>query len=350
MRNPFIEKPIWTLLYLLWWILPGSINSFVLWKAFNLPLSLSISDALISYLIFAIIGLSIWYMVRYAFFESQDWKKTIQMNLLSMGIIFVIWIGASYGIITLISLDLSAIFASTILWRFLLFLPVYLLLIFSYFLFSSLKKINDQDLHAAKIENLIRSAELDMLKAQINPHFLFNSLNSASSLTTSNPEKAQEMIINISDFFRYTLISSKNQFTKLETEVEHALLYLEIEKSRFGDKIQLNCSLPKDLNNVEIPSLILQPLVENAIKHGIYESTKPINIDFFFKNIGDKIKITIENEIDIDAGNSKKGTETGLLNISKRLELAYQESNLLSYQKKENLFSVTIWIPINKTI
>ena len=158
------------------------------------------------------------------------------------------------------------------------------------------------------------------------------------------------MIINISDFFRYTLISSKNQFTKLETEVEHALLYLEIEKSRFGDKIQLNCSLPKDLNNVEIPSLILQPLVENAIKHGIYESTKPINIDFFFKNIGDKIKITIENEIDIDAGNSKKGTETGLLNISKRLELAYQESNLLSYQKKENLFSVTIWIPINKTI
>lgn len=224
MRNPFIEKPIWTLLYLLWWILPGSIHSFVLWKAFNLPLSLSISDALISYLIFAIIGLSIWYMVRYAFFESQDWKKTIQMNLLSMGIIFVIWIGASYGIITLISLDLSAIFASTILWRFLLFLPVYLLLIFSYFLFSSLKKINDQDLHAAKIENLIRSAELDMLKAQINPHFLFNSLNSASSLTTSNPEKAQEMIINISDFFRYTLISSKNQFTKLETEVEHALL------------------------------------------------------------------------------------------------------------------------------
>jgi len=346
MRNPYIQKPIWTLLYISWWILPGSIHSFVLWKAYNLNIQPAIIDSAISFSIFAIIGLSLWYMVRYTYFDKENKSNVIKMHIISMLIIFLLWIGISYGIITLISNDLSSIFISTIIWRALLFLPVYLLLISSYYLFSSIQQINEQDIYKSEMKSQIRSAELDMLKAQINPHFLFNSLNSASSLTTSNPEKAQEMIINISDFFRYTLVSSKNQFTSLENEIEQSLLYLEIEKGRFGDKIIISCKLPEEYNSIKVPSLILQPLIENAVKHGIYESTKPINIEFSFIKVGDKLKISIVNEIDNTSEGSRVGTQTGLQNVNKRLEITYGQTNLMSYEKTEDVFRVTLWIPI----
>ncbi len=350
MRNPFLKKPIWIILYTLWWILPSSIHSFVLWKAFELPLSNVLIDASISFTILAVIGLSLWYMVRYTFNDSENWQKSLQTHLIAMGIIFALWIGSTYGIITLISNDYSSSFEPTILWRLLLFLPVYLLIISSYYLFSSLDKLNNQELQKSKMEAMVRSAELDTLKSQINPHFLFNSLNSASSLTLTNPNKAQEMIINISDFFRFTLMSSKNQFTNLAKELEHALLYIEIEKGRFGEKIQVNAELPQELEDVEVPSLILQPLIENAIKHGVYESSKEVAINFLFEHIGDKIKIRIENQIDEANGSAKKSTATGLNNVTKRLELAYGQKNLLMTEKTEDSFAVSIWIPLNQEI
>lgn len=349
MRNPFIQKPIWTFLYISWWILPGSIHSFVLYKAYNIHTQYAIADSAISFSILAIIGLSLWYMVKYAFIDNDNKSNILQMHLISLAVIFVIWSFISYGIISLLAIETSSIFASTIIWRALLFVPVYLLIIFSYYLFSSLQQIKDQDLYNSEMENQVKSAELNMLKAQINPHFLFNSLNSASSLTTSSPEKAQEMIINISDFFRYTLVSSKNQFSSLEQEIEHALLYLEIEKGRFGDKIIINCDLPVEYNDIKVPALILQPLVENAVKHGIYESTKPIKIEFSFINIGDKLRITIENDIDSSSEGSKVGTQTGLQNVNKRLEISYGQKDLMKFEKQENRFKVQIWIPISET-
>ncbi len=347
MKNPFLQKPIWTLLYISWWILPGSIHSFVLWKAYNMQIQQALIDSSISYSILAIIGLSLWFMVRFTRFDDKNKINIIQMHLFSLAIIFVLWTALSYGFIALISNKVSLLFATTLIWRGLLFLPVYLLLIFSYYLFSSIQRINDQDNYKLEMQNQIRLAELEMLKAQINPHFLFNSLNSASSLTISNPEKAQEMIINISNFFRYTLVSSKKKYTTLEKEIEQALLYLEIEKGRFGDKISIECSIPEEYLNIEIPALILQPLVENAIKHGIYESIKALRIKFDFKNIGDKLKISIENDIDTSSEGSKVGTQTGLQNVKKRLEITYGQKNLMTYEKSANSFIVTIWIPIN---
>ena len=346
MRNPILQKGLWTILYFFWWILPSSIHSFVLWKTYKFPIYNIILDSIISFTIFAIIGLSLWYMVRYTFINSTNWKKNLQSNLVAMTLIFLIWIASSYGILYIISSNYSSNFESTILWRFLLFIPVYLLIISIYFSLSSLSKIRDQELQTALMESMVQKAEYNLLKSQINPHFLFNSLNSASSLTITNPEKAQEMIINISDFFRFTLLSSKNQYTSLYKEIENALLYLEIEKGRFGDRIKINSNLPSNLEDIEVPSLILQPLVENAIKHGVYESSKTINISFEFKNISDKIRIRIENEIPENNGSAKKSTATGLNNVRKRLELAYQQEGLLTTEIIDNVFIVNIWIPI----
>jgi sensor histidine kinase YesM len=346
MRNPYFQKPIWAGLYIIWWILPSSIHSFVLWKVYNIQLNEAIIDSAISFSILSLIGLSIWYMVRYSNIDNDNKVNIIRMHIIALLTILTIWLAISYGVIGLISNNLIIIFKSTVFWRILLFLPVYLLLIFSYFLFSSTQQIIDQDVYKSEMEKQIRSAELNMLKAQINPHFLFNSLNSASALTISDPNKAQEMIINISDFFRYTLVSAKNQFTTLEKEIEQSLLYLEIEKARFGDKIIINCNLPEEYYHIKIPSLILQPLVENAVKHGVYESTKPILIDFKFDIIENKLKLIIDNELDSSSKGSKIGTQTGLQNVKNRLEITYSQKDLMAYTKTDKSFKVTIWIPI----
>ena len=347
MKNPFLQKSIWTLLYIIWWILPVSIHSFVLWKAFNFSKNIAVIDATISFSILAIISLSLWFMARYTFNNSEHWRKNIVTHLWAMAIVFVIWISTSYGIMILISSEYSSIFEQTILWRILLFIPVYIITIFSYFLFTAIDKNKNQEAEQSKMEAMVRSAEFEALKNQINPHFLFNSLNSASSLTMIDPEKAQEMIINISDFFRFTLISSKQHFTTLESELEHALLYLEIEKVRFGARLSVAANLAPSMKDIKIPSLLLQPLVENAIKHGVYESSKMINIDFSFDDIGDKIKIRISNGIDSDNGIAKKGTSTGLKNVADRLELAYGQNDLIETSKTDDNFEVTLWIPKN---
>lgn len=287
-------------------------------------------------------------MVRYTFIESVNWKRSINTHIIAMLIVYIIWVGVTYGIVIIINPDFIIFYKQTLLWRLLLFIPVYIIVIFSYFIFSFIEKQNSSELQQARMEAKVINAEFEALKSQINPHFLFNSLNSVSSLTMTNPNKAQEMIINISDFFRFTLISSKAQFTDLHSELEHALLYLEIEKNRFGKRMQVIENLPEELYNIRIPTLILQPLVENAVKHGVYESSKNICINFTFEDIGDKVKINIENDIDKDNGSAKKGTSTGLKNVSKRLEIAYKDMNLLTTSKSDNRFKVTIWIP--KTI
>jgi len=286
-------------------------------------------------------------MARYTFNNSDNWKNNLFTHLWAMSIVFLIWIAISYGILSLIFMEYPVLFEQTIIWRILLFIPVYIITIFSYFLFSAMDKNKNQEMMKSKMEAMVRSAEFETLKNQINPHFLFNSLNSASSLTMVDPEKAQEMIINLSDFFRFTLISSKQNFTTLADELDHALLYLEIEKGRFGEKLKISADLPQSIMETNVPSLILQPLVENAVKHGVYESSKEIKIQFLFEDIGDKIRITIINDIDSENGIAKKGTNTGLKNIAQRLELAYNQKDLLETTKKEDSFEVTLWIPKN---
>jgi len=348
MRNPFLQKPLRILLYAGWWILPVSIHSFVLWKTYNMPVEFVAVDSIISYTILAILGLSLWYMVRYSSIDLVQWQKLVQNHIVAMGLIFIIWMGLSYLILNLFISHYLVIFQNTIIWRLLLFLPVYLLIVTSYYLFSSQERSKDQKIRQSVMEAQIREAEFNALKAQINPHFLFNSLNSASSLTLTNPDMAREMIINISDFFRFTLMASKKPFTSLGEEVEHALLYLEIEKGRFGDKIRIESNLPQEMKSLELPSLLLQPLVENAVKHGVYESLHEISIRFNYELLEDKYKITISNDIDSASGTSKKGTATGLKNVVSRLKIAYGLNDLMQTDKSETEFSVTLWIPIHR--
>jgi LytS/YehU family sensor histidine kinase len=202
----------------------------------------------------------------------------------------------------------------------------------------------------ANMRAAIREAELNMLKSQINPHFLFNSLNSVSSLTVSNPQKAQNMIVKLSDYMRYMVSVKADQLTSFRAEFQNIERYLAIEHIRFGNRLIYEPVVQDLCLDFPIPSLILQPLFENAIKHGVHESTEPITISLRCTLVNGMLEVLIRNNFDPE-GQIRKGTGIGLKNIADRLRLHYNSDNLLKIVKTETHFEVRLYFPsvIEKT-
>jgi LytS/YehU family sensor histidine kinase len=196
----------------------------------------------------------------------------------------------------------------------------------------------------SELNALVKEAELKSLKYQINPHFIFNSLNSISSLTLSNPDKAREMTIKLSSFLRSTLSKNEKQKSKLVEEISNAKLYLDIEKVRFSDKFEFLEELESECKDMEIPSMILQPLFENAIKHGVYESLEKVVIKLKCGPEKEYLKIVVENNYDPESV-PRKGEGIGIKNIQQRMKLIYNQDNLVTVEKNNGLFKVNIFIP-----
>jgi len=184
-----------------------------------------------------------------------------------------------------------------------------------------------------------------MLRSQINPHFLFNSLNSISSLTITDPEKARDMVIKLSDFMRYALSKKDEQPVSLRSELENLNLYLEIEKVRFGDRLSTEEIIEERCLEVKMPVMILQPLYENAIKHGVYESTESVLIRTKVSCNNGYLEIIISNNYDLTPA-SVKGTGTGLINVVRRLELVYGKKASIRTTKENSIYTVSLFIPV----
>jgi LytS/YehU family sensor histidine kinase len=223
---------------------------------------------------------------------------------------------------------------------------IYGLIILTYYLFESLSNLSEKNAKEARLETLVKETELKMLRSQINPHFLFNSLNSISSLTITDPEKARDMVVKLSEFMRYALSRKDELPVSLQNELENLRLYLEIEKVRFGDKLITEETIGEDCLDFKIPVLLLQPLYENAVKHGVYESTESVKIMTNAKLNNGYIEITISNNYE-DSPSLKKGTGTGLLNVSRRLELYYGNKAMIKSTKENGIYTVSLYIPAN---
>ena len=222
---------------------------------------------------------------------------------------------------------------------------IYGLIILTYYLFDSLTNLSEKNAKEARLESLIRETELKMLRSQINPHFLFNSLNSISSLTITDPEKARDMVVKLSEFMRYALSRKDEQPVTLRHELENLRLYLDIEKVRFGDKLITEELIDDKCLEFKIPVMLLQPLYENAVKHGVYESTESVKITTTAKIIDQFIEISIINDYDPESS-QKRGTGTGLLNVTRRLELFYNNKASFKTTKENGIYSVKLYIPI----
>lgn len=194
-------------------------------------------------------------------------------------------------------------------------------------------------------EKLAREAELSRLRQQLQPHFLFNSLNSISALAGSRPEEARKMIHQLSDFFRGTLKKDDQQLITLAEEMEHLTLYLEIEKVRFGHRLKTEVKCDEAAMALKTPSLLLQPVVENAIKFGLYDTLGETIIRIHAEAQSNYLMITIENPFDPSSMPPRRGTGFGLNSIQRRLYLLYARNDLLTTSQRENIFTTTIKIP-----
>ena len=229
-------------------------------------------------------------------------------------------------------------------WRVGLGFILYVLVASIYYLMIYYQNFKDKMMRESELKALIKESELNSLKSQINPHFLFNSLNSISSLTMISPEKAQEMVINLSEFLRYSLSHNNESLTTFEKELTNIDRYLRIEKIRFGKKLVVEKTIEEPCLKYYLPGLILQPIVENAIKYGVYESTDLSNIVISAHCLNDTLVVSVQNDYDPNFI-PKKGEGIGIRNVSSRLKIQYNRDDLIRIKKDEKTFEMTMHFP-----
>jgi len=212
-------------------------------------------------------------------------------------------------------------------------------------LWYSQREQKEMDARKLEAEHLTKEAELFKLRQQLQPHFLFNSLNSISALTGSQPEKARHMIQQLSDFLRGTLKKDDQQWNTLEEEIQYLGLYLDIEKVRFGHRLQTEIVFSDTVLSLKLPALLLQPVVENAIKFGLYDTYGEVLITMKATQESNYLKIIVQNPFDPETSQPLKGTGFGLSSVQRRLFLLFARHDLLTTQKDEEHFITTILIP-----
>jgi len=197
----------------------------------------------------------------------------------------------------------------------------------------------------ADAERLARDAELYNLRQQLQPHFLFNSLNSISALIGKRPEEARTMIYQLSDFLRGTMRKEENEFVTLDEELQHLQLYLDIEKVRFGHRLITEINQGEGCSDLILPAMLLQPLVENAIKFGLYDTTGDVTIKIDATCIPNYLALSIQNPYDTNTVRPKSGTGFGLGSIKRRLYLLFARTDLIQTNGENNIFTTTVKIP-----
>jgi two-component system, LytTR family, sensor kinase len=207
------------------------------------------------------------------------------------------------------------------------------------------KEQKNTEKRKSETEKLSKEAELYKLRQQLQPHFLFNSLNSINALIGTKPGEARKMIQQLSDFLRGTLKKEENQWVPLKDELQQLELYLDIEKVRFGNRLTTHFSIADETLSLQVPAMLLQPVVENAIKFGLYDTLGETVIKISIEQEKGLLIISIQNPFDPVTSVSKPGTGFGLNSIQRRLYLLFARNDLLSTSAAENLFTTTVKIP-----
>ncbi len=349
MENPILENVKNLYVYILFWIFITLIYIVLLHWGSQVALGIVILDGVVSFSLLGGLGLSAWYSVKYLQLDNSRSSKLIFSHVLSGLMAAAVWLLLSYSVLIFVlngEATFESFFFNTLPWRFLIGLLFYFMITLFYYIFIISKNLQEKNLKEKELKNLITEAELRSLKFQINPHFIFNSLNSISALTDIDKERSKTMVQRLADFLRYSLQNSNRDKNSLDEEIKTVELYLSIEKTRFGDKFEFAKNVDETTLEMMIPTMILQPLFENAIKHAVYEAINKIFIKLECKKDNEMLKITVENNFDSESVSSK-GTGLGLKIIKSRLELFYNRNDLFKFEKNNELFRVTMWIPLS---
>lgn len=347
MNNPLYGNRSYFYLYAGIWTLIAVVHLIILTYYHVFGIEIALSEAVVANFIIALLGLSLWYPVFYISFRKSNILISIFQQIFMSIIASGLWFGITYLFLATTFSENKAYISylkESIPWRLASGLLYYFLIILLYNLIIYYQNFKDKLTSEGELKALIKDSELSSLKSQINPHFLFNSLNSISSLTIISPEKAREMIIKLSEFLRYSLSKDDEHLTTLEQEINNVNRYLDIEKTRFGKKLNVTIDISVECLNRKLPWLILQPVVENAIKYGVYENIEVSMITISCWSTDEILRLSIKNNFDSELI-VNKGEGIGLQNIRRRLKLIYNSDNLLKIENKDGIFEVIFTFP-----
>jgi sensor histidine kinase YesM len=218
------------------------------------------------------------------------------------------------------------------------------------------RETRELSLHNLRLENQLNLARIDSLKMQINPHFLFNTLNSIGALVeTQRNDEAYETLETLGALLRHALLISNEQRVPLKNELAFVELYLSIERLRYGNRLRYLSFIDEGTEDLAIPALILQPLVENSIKHAVGATSRPVEITLRAQCRDGHLFIDVEDdgpdlssgtETEIDQGEARPGTGIGLNNVAERLKLLYKGQSELKVERlKPHGFAVRLKLP-----
>jgi two-component system, LytTR family, sensor kinase len=341
------------LIYTGLWVMVAITHMLILMKIYHIPMVPSFAEGVLFNLSFALIGIGLWYMVRFSDLKQRHWLELVFLHLSVATVVQLLWIVPVYSLLKTIFREDTVyldFLSGTLTVRVITGIIIYLAIVSIAYLIINLKQLRAQEIRHAELQNLLKETELKMLRFQINPHFLFNSLNSINALIITKPAEAQQMVVKLSEFMRYSLEGGKGAMSELGREIEQCERYLAIEKVRFGERLQVIFEVPEESGSYPVPALILQPLVENAIKHGLYNLEGRVTLKLsVILSKSDGLKISITNQYNPETGSRSRGTGTGLSNVRARLKNLYGREDLFSIIKDQKDFTVIINIPEDGT-
>jgi len=337
------NRNFWITQIIGWGIFAGS--NLIVQIIGGFPLDLLLTNSLIPFSV----GFLTTTIYRYLI-KDVDWKywKFSKLLLLLIGSSSVLTIAFMAIIFSILFLFIYVEFnLAKFLSNFVIFGLIMSLWNFIYFFIHYFNSWHNSEIDKWKLAAEIKDSQLGNLKAQINPHFIFNAINNIRSLILEDKEKAREMLLNFSDLFRYSLKHNENATVELEEEVEIVQQYLELLSIQFEDKLAYKINLENDLLKETVPPMMLQLLVENAIKHGISQFTDGGSIVIDIHKKEDFLLLNVRNTGKLN-NTIKLGEKlgVGLENIKKRLDLIYTGKAKFDLTEKNNFVTASIKIPL----
>ncbi len=285
--------------------------------------------SLADWYVFALLSIPALWLSKHFRLDEVRWRRNLVVHLAASLVFAVLWVVLRVGVEKLRVIGRTPtfyfheMFHWTLVRSFYFNLLVYWITIGVSHAFEFYRKYRDRELHALELQKLLAQARLEALQAQLNPHFLFNTLHAISALMHQDVESADRMITRLSDLLRLVLESTDTQEVPLRQEVAFLQRYLEIEQTRFRDRLQVRLSIEADAWDVMVPNLLLQPLVENAIRHGIEPKAKGGEIGISARCEQDRLHLQVrDNGVGLDA-HQPLIEGVGLSNTRARLQHLY---------------------------
>jgi two-component system sensor histidine kinase AlgZ len=347
--HPILAQPVRLALYVAVWIGFGGLLAGVLIVGDREPVVWALQFSIPLALLLGFQALSCWYMIQALPAGETPWRRMAGTWLGAAVVLVAIWLAIGiWWANFLVPPELEAQFTD-ISFRVapLLVLAGFIALsvtVLSHYLVAAFEHSRQAERCALESQVHAREAELKSLRAQLDPHFLFNSLNSVAALIGSDAPAARRMCFLMSNFFRKSISLGREEAITLGAEIDLVETFLSIEEVRFGNRLRTHFEIADDTRNLSVPPLVLQPLVENAVHHGIAHLLDGGDVKISAVRREGILQLSVENPCDPDRPPSR-GAGVGLSNVRERIETLYGTRGSVEVAAQGTIFRVTVLMP-----